>query len=215
MRFSLPWSGSWPGPGAPEGAAGLPDGGLNALEIRPGEPFLQDRRAGQAQDLRRAHHREVVDRAADREAPDVSARKEDRVHHVGVGRKDDPLVPQSDRGAVVHGREADPFRHRIFHESLEKDLLDQGAHGAAPRALLQRDPLDPVFQHERAHQTPPRSGCPPYWCQILQVPSEETMQAPTGLSGTHSLPKSVQSEGDAIPDMMSPQMQLATSVGGP
>jgi hypothetical protein len=41
------------------------------------------------------------------------------------------------------------------------------------------------------------------------------MQAPTGLSGTHSFPKSAQSEGDAIPDMMSPQMQRPTSEGGP
>jgi hypothetical protein len=40
------------------------------------------------------------------------------------------------------------------------------------------------------------------------------MQAPTGESGTHSLPKSAQSLGDAIPDMMFPQMQLAASVGG-
>jgi hypothetical protein len=55
---------------------------------------------------------------------------------------------------------------------------------------------------------------PPYWCQILQVPSLETMHAPTGVSGRHSRPKSEQSVGDAIPDMMSPQMQLAASVGG-
>ena len=64
------------------------------------------------------------------------------------------------------------------------------------------------------HRASPRLGMPPYWCQILQVPSLETMQAPTGVSGTHSRPKSVQSFGDAIPDMMSPQMQLAASVGG-
>ena len=41
-------------------------------------------------------------------------------------------------------------------------------------------------------------------CQILQAPSDDTMHAPTGVSGRHSLPKSLQSLGEARPDMIDP-----------
>ncbi len=40
------------------------------------------------------------------------------------------------------------------------------------------------------------------------------MQAPTGSSGVHFVPKSVQSWGDAMPAMMSPHRHWATSFGG-
>ena len=48
----------------------------------------------------------------------------------------------------------------------------------------------------------------------LAGPLGETMQAPTGVSGTHSFPNSLQSAGDAMPDMISPQMQSAARAGG-
>jgi hypothetical protein len=41
---------------------------------------------------------------------------------------------------------------------------------------------------------------------MRQVPSLLTMHAPTGVSGTHDLPKSGQSLGEEMPAMMSPQM---------
>ena len=45
-------------------AAGVADRGLDALEVGAGEALLDDRGAGQGQDLGRAHHGEVVDGAA-------------------------------------------------------------------------------------------------------------------------------------------------------
>lgn len=48
---------------------------------------------------------------------------------------------------------------------------------------------------------------------IRQVPSLETMHAPTGVSGWHSLPKSLHEVGDCRPDMISPQMHCWTSDG--
>jgi hypothetical protein len=51
--------------------------------------------------------------------------------------------------------------------------------------VLETDPLvEQVLP--RSHRAAPRSGWPPYWCQILHVPSLDTMQAPTGVSGKHS-----------------------------
>jgi hypothetical protein len=41
---------------------------------------------------------------------------------------------------------------------------------------------------------------------MRHVPSLLTMHAPTGVSGTHSLPNNAQSAGEAMPDRMSPQM---------
>ena len=49
---------------------------------------------------------------------------------------------------------------------------------------------------------------------MRHVPSLETMHAPTGVSGTHSLPNSEQPLGDAMPAMMSPQMHSWVSVDG-
>src|SRR5689334_376925 len=100
---------------------------------------------------------------------------------------------------------------RIVAESADQRLLDQTARGAAAGAVLERDELFGRGDHiEGLHSC----GTPPYWCQILQVPSLLTMQAPTGESGTHCFPNSGQSLGAAIPAMMSPQMQSAVRAGG-
>ena len=104
---------------------------------------------------------------------------------VRVGRDDEPAVAEPERRAVVHRRGADPVdgvgrRRHSFRKT------------SSMRARIARPPA-PCFSVTRSsrsvehlHSASPRSGMPPYWCQILQVPSLETMQAPTGVSGTHS-----------------------------
>ena len=131
---------------------------------------------------------------------------------VRVGREDEPAIADADGRAVVHRGEADAVGREPADQAGQADLLDERAHRPPAGAVLQADPV--VDQTAAAHATPPRSGCPPYWCQILQVPSLLTMQAPTGRSGVHSLPKSVQSVGDVMPAMMSPQMHDCASAGG-
>ena len=143
--------------------------------------------AGQAQGLGRTHHREVVDRSADGQPADVAAREEDRVHDVGIGRQDSQRSPEPQRGAVVHGFQA-PRGHRRAAGSGQEDLLDQGAHRAAPRPVLEGDPGlrrrrrdgDQLTAHLADRE------CPPYWCQILQVPSRRDHAGAHGSVG-HAL----------------------------
>ena len=40
----------------------------------------------------RAAHREIVDRAVDREFADVTAREKDRTNHVGIGAESDAFA---------------------------------------------------------------------------------------------------------------------------
>src|SRR4029079_14989316 len=83
--------------------------------------------------------------------------------------------------------------------ALEEDLLDQPAHRSSASAVLHRDPLPGLGRDRHADLL-----AIPYSCQMRHVPSLLTMQAPTGLSGTHSAPNSAQSLGFLSPDMMSP-----------
>src|ERR1051326_980497 len=181
---------------------------LDRLEQRHVEAFLEDHAAGEAERARGAHHRQVVHRAGDGDAADVAAGEDDRLDDVRVGGDDEELVAERDRGAVVHRAEADAVeRHR--REVLDEELLDQRAHGAPAAALLQRDAAS-----HAGTSIALRSGTPPYRCQILHVPSFETMHAPTGVSGTHSLLKRRQSYGLRTPAMMSPQMHCCARCAG-
>ncbi len=173
--------------------------------------FDHDRR-GQPQHLGGAHHRQVVDRAGDRQSADVATGEEDGVDDVGVGGENQPAVADPQGRAVVEGGEADVVRPAV-EKSRRQRLLDQHPHGAATGAVLQGDPLvlrATAWPGARLHS----SGCPPYWCQILQVPSLLTIQAPTGFSGSHSLPNRSQSVGVASPDMIAPQMHCSLSADG-
>ena len=153
--------------------------------------FLDDDGAGEAQGRRRSHHREIVHGAGDGQPPDVAPGEEHGVDHVTVGRDDQPAVAHAQRGAVVHGGDPDAV-HREVGEARSQGLLDEHPHGAAAGAVAHRDQRFAraanvgAGRGRGAH----KSGCPPYWYQILQVPSLDTMHAPTGLSGTHSLPNS-------------------------
>ena len=49
---------------------------------------------------------------------------------------------------------------------------------------------------------------------MRQVPSVETMHAPTGASGVHAVPNNGHACGELMPAMMSPHWQCCTSAGG-
>ena len=55
-----------------------------AADVSIGKPFFQDECSAQEQRLRAAHG-QIVDRAMHRQRADVSARKEQWLHHKGVG----------------------------------------------------------------------------------------------------------------------------------
>ncbi len=123
-----------------------------------------------------------------------------------------------DRRAVVHRARGRPSRSGSppgRRATKTSSISARIARPPAPCFIL----MSSSWQHDArpvlaASRSVSRSGWPPYWCQIRQVPSLETMHAPTGESGTHSLPKSAQSCGEAMPAMMSPQMHCCASADG-
>jgi len=111
------------------------------FEIRAREAFFEDHGAREAEDVWRAHHREIVDGAGDGQASDVAAWKEGRLDHVRVGRHDEPAVAEPDGAAVIHRPDAEhPGRHlRIGFERVQERLFDEAAHRAPACAVLEHD----------------------------------------------------------------------------
>ena len=142
-------------------------------QLGDGEAVLEDHRAGEGQHLGGAHHRQVVHRPGDGQPADVAAGEEERVDHVGVGGDHEPAVADPERRAVVHRAEPDADPRGLLG-ALDEDLLDERPHRPSAGAVLEADALVPRGSggsHGRASPALRRSGWPPYWCQILQVPS--------------------------------------------
>jgi len=100
----------------------------NALQIGQREAFFEDEAGGQPK-RRRPHHRHVVDGAVHRQTADIAAGKEQRRHHMAVGRHHQPAVRGRQQRAVV------ALAQIIVVESCGKQLFDQLRHGASAAAV--------------------------------------------------------------------------------
>ena len=87
-----------------------------------------------------AHHRQIVDRAADGQTADVAARKEQRLDYETVGSEN--LAGQT--GGVVHFQE-----QRVAQKTLEHTPGQLGALAAAAA----------VGQQDLIHRSPRRCSC--------------------------------------------------------
>ena len=114
-------------------ASGLRHRGNDAPQIRERKAFLQHEARGQVQRAG-ARHRDVVQRAVNRQAADVATGKEQRRHDVTVGRDDDPAGRNRDARRIV--ARAQPCVVEFAHEQL----LDELRHGASAAAMTQVDP---------------------------------------------------------------------------
>jgi len=94
---------------------------------------LLDHEAGGKPERHRAGDGQVVDRAVHRQIADRSARKEDRLDDVGVGREREPRALELDQGRV-----AERLEHRV-PELLEEKPLDERARRLPTRAVRERD----------------------------------------------------------------------------
>ena len=108
-------------------------------EIGERQPLLDHEARGQIERAR-ARHRDVVDRAVDRERADVAAGKEDRRDDIGVGRHHHPPGRDVEGRLVVAGAEPGVV------EGGEEDVLDQLPHRAPAGAVRQVDPAVPEVE---------------------------------------------------------------------
>ena len=80
-----------------------------------------------------AGHREVVDRAVDREIADAATGEEQRPHHVGVGGECDPTSVDVEGGSVVQ------FDLGAAVERRHEEVLDQLTRQLPPAAVTDDD----------------------------------------------------------------------------
>ncbi len=133
----------------------------------PSTPFLEDQRPGQPERSGTAHG-EVVDRTEDRETAEITAGENRRVDNERIGGQGWP----SGRHFGQHRGVGKGFQVGIA-ESRQKELLHQLARQPASPTVGKKNPFGSL--HE------PASDAQRSWrYQAAQVPSEETMQAPTG-----------------------------------
>ena len=101
------------------GVRGMGGGLRDAAQLVEGEPLLDDVRERQ-RDRPGAHHREVVDRAVDRELADIATGEFERRDDEGVRRKGQPLATDGEHGGVVQRpagrRYAECRRDEVAHE---------------------------------------------------------------------------------------------------
>jgi len=100
--------------GDPGGVGGVPHGLQNPFQIRQRESLFDDQADAQVE-RHGAAHGQIVDGAVDGQVPDVSAGKENGVHHEGVGGKGQPRSIDGEDGPVV--------------QPGENGVVEQGRHG--------------------------------------------------------------------------------------
>ncbi len=116
--------------------------GADGAQVVEGKALLDDEGGGERQRPRR-RRRQIVDGAGHREAADVSARVDKRLHHVCVGGEGD-AAGRRERGRVVQ-----PVEYRIG-EGAHEHVLDEVAVQLAAAAVPEEDAVaDPpaVISH--------------------------------------------------------------------
>ncbi len=177
----------------------------NRLEQARLESFFQDETS--AEILRaRARHRQVVHRAVHGQRTDGPPGKQQRLHHVRVGRESNPRISNFE-----HRRVASPIQFGVM-QLREKHPLQQLVHQAAAAAVCQRNHAfsalrnrtrQPVVGARRFAHLPPPSvpagSTPRYRKYAAHAPSFETIGAPSGRSGVQRVPNAGHSCGFFVP----------------
>ena len=112
------------------------------LQIFYGEAFFQNEACREIERTRAAH-RQIVDRAVDRQTAYVAARKEDGIDDVGIGRVSEPDGVLSISRATTRADLEDRLVFKQLQERVaqifEEQTFDHLVHGAATAAVRQRD----------------------------------------------------------------------------
>ena len=96
-------------------------------------------------------HGHVVDGAVDGQIADAAPGKEERLHHVGVGREGQPAAVQGDGGRVVQFAVPAATGGAGTVEGGQEEVLDE----------LGREPAAATVAHEDAFVIPQRQGARP------------------------------------------------------
>ena len=124
------------------------------------ETFLEDERRREIQ-WPRAAHGEIVDRAMDGDAADVSAGKEDGRDDEGIGREREARIADFEDGLVVE------LVERGIAEGGKKNLVDEVRGELASAAVAQND-LFVIEDGERAGaEGVQRLGCRVVYVQLI------------------------------------------------
>ena len=116
---------------------GLVHGRGNGLQDIDLQTLFQDEGGGQGQGPGRSGE-QVVHRARHRQAADVAAGKEERVHHEGIGGEGQPVGAEDQGGAVVTGE----VRGAV---AGQKDLFDERGHLFAAGPVTQKNMFHDYF----------------------------------------------------------------------
>jgi len=119
----------------------------DAREFGDRQPLFQDEGGGEGKRPGPAH-RQIVDRAVDRQLADRAPGEDERLDDVGVGREGEPAAVGEQAGDVEDGRVAELLKDGIA-EGGQKNVLEEILRQRPAPAVAHHD-LRPVPQRCRA-----------------------------------------------------------------